>query len=333
MTHGSLFSGIGGFDLAARWCGWTNVFQCEIDPFCRRVLQYHFPMVKLYEDIKKTDFTKHRGAIDVISGGFPCQPFSTAGKRKGTEDNRFLWPEMLRIIREVQPAWVVAENVSGLLTQQRGLVFERVCADLEGEGYEVQPFIIPACAVGAPHRMDRVWIIAHSNWNDAGRCGLGQAGSPHGKTESQRPFAGDSPAFGAGAKRTASDANGKLQERRLCNGQGNGIESFHLSKIKQFKTSGSTEFSRLSRIKTAAHTTDSKRLQNDKGKPSGQLEQNIPDWRDFPTQSPVCRRDDGLSRRLAGITFPKWRSESIKAFGNAIVPQVAYEIFKTIDKL
>jgi DNA (cytosine-5)-methyltransferase 1 len=210
MTHGSLFSGIGGFDLAAQWCGWTNVFQCEIDPFCRRVLKYHWPNTELYENVKTTNFTKYRGKIDIISGGFPCQPFSTAGKRKGTEDDRHLWPEMLRVIREVQPAWVVAENVSGLLTQQRGLVFERVCADLEGEGYEVQPFIVPACAVNAPHRRDRVWIvanranagiesvqqerengisqpetIAHPNRDDAGRCGFGQAGSPHGKTESQ----------------------------------------------------------------------------------------------------------------------------------------------------
>jgi DNA (cytosine-5)-methyltransferase 1 len=118
MTHGSLCSGIGGCDLAAKWCGWTNVFQCENNGFCQIVLKYYFKNTILHEDIKETDFTGYRGTIDVISGGFPCQPFSTAGTRKGTSDDRFLWPEMFRVIREVRPAWVVAENVCGLLSQE-----------------------------------------------------------------------------------------------------------------------------------------------------------------------------------------------------------------------
>ena len=162
MTHGSLFSGIGGFDLAAEWAGFTNVFNCENEPFCKQILKYYFLKAIQYDDIKTTDFTAHRGTIDVVSGGFPCQPFSQAGKRKGTEDDRWLWDEMLRAIREISPRWVIAENVYGIITQKRGVVFEQVQADLENAGYEVQSFVIPACAVDAPHRRDRVWFIAHS---------------------------------------------------------------------------------------------------------------------------------------------------------------------------
>lgn len=161
LIHGSLFSGIGGFDLAAEWAGMVNAFNCEIDPFCRRVLKYHFPNAEQYEDIQKADFSKWTDRIDVLTGGFPCQPFSLAGKRKGTEDDRYLWPAMLDIIRIVRPRWIVAENVLGIVNWSKGLVFDTVCSDLETNGYEIQPFIIPACGVGAPHRRDRIWFIAH----------------------------------------------------------------------------------------------------------------------------------------------------------------------------
>lgn len=162
MTHASLFSGIGGFDLAAQWMGWENVFQVEIDDFCQKVLAKNFPNVTRYGDIKQFDGTKYRGAIDILSGGFPCQPFSTAGSRKGTQDDRYLWPEMLRVIAEIHPSYIVGENVGGLVNWSNGLVFDEVQTSLEAQVYEVQSFILPACAVQAPHRRDRVWIIAHS---------------------------------------------------------------------------------------------------------------------------------------------------------------------------
>lgn len=186
LTHASLFSGIGGFDLAAEWVGWNNAFHCEINPFGQRILKYHFPNSVSYEDITKTDFRKWRGQIDVLSGGFPCQPFSLAGSRKGADDDRYLWPEMLRAIREIRPYWVVGENVGGIITMvqpgetvelgcetslfgedykneelHQQYVVETICSDLEREGYSVQPMLIPACAVGAPHRRDRVWFIAN----------------------------------------------------------------------------------------------------------------------------------------------------------------------------
>lgn len=162
MRHGSLFSGIGGFDLAAEWMGWENVFHCEKDEFCLKVLKKYWPNVKTHDDITRTDFGVYRGRIDVLSGGFPCQPFSTAGKRKGTEDNRYLWPAMLNTIETIQPRWVVGENVPGIVNWSKGLVFEQVQIDLENKGYKVSSSILPACSINAPHRRDRVWFIAYS---------------------------------------------------------------------------------------------------------------------------------------------------------------------------
>lgn len=187
LVHGSLFSGFDAPSIAASWMGWKNAFHCEINPFCNEILKYWFPDSEHYEDITKTDFSQWKGRIDVLTGGFPCQPFSLAGQRKGADDNRYLWPHMLRAIREIRPAWVIGENVAGILTMvqpgketevgsqtslfgednrkrillRQEYVVETICKDLEREGYSVQPLLIPACAVGAPHRRDRVWVIAH----------------------------------------------------------------------------------------------------------------------------------------------------------------------------
>src|SRR5690606_34852326 len=141
------------------------VFHCEIEPFPRHVLQYYWPNSDSLSDINKTNFKKYNGTIDILTGGFPCQPYSASGKRKGTEDERHLWPEMLRAIREISPRWVVGENVRGLVNWNGGMVFDQVQADLEDAGYEVLPFILPACAVNAPHRRDRIWFVAYSGGN------------------------------------------------------------------------------------------------------------------------------------------------------------------------
>lgn len=186
MNHASLFSGIGGAEVAASMMGWQNLFHCEIQEFPRKVLDYWFPNSESYEDITKTDFTKWHGKVDVLTGGFPCQPFSLAGRRKGADDNRYLWPQMLRAIRQIHPTWFVGENVAGIKTmvescqvtqvgrsdylfeenhlyrEESRFTLDKICADLEAEGYSVQPFVIPACAIGAPHRRDRVWIVAHT---------------------------------------------------------------------------------------------------------------------------------------------------------------------------
>ena len=160
MTHGSLFSGIGGFDLAAEWMGWENKFHCEWNEFGQKVLHHYWPNVEQFTDIKKSNFTKYANRIDILTGGFPCQPYSSAGKRLGKEDDRHLWPEMLRAVKEIQPRWIVGENVYGLVNWSGGLVFHEVQADLEAEGYEVFPYLLPAVSVNAPHRRDRIWFVA-----------------------------------------------------------------------------------------------------------------------------------------------------------------------------
>lgn len=162
MTHGSLFTGIGGFDIAADWMGWDNVFHCEYNPYCNRILKQNFPNSKTYGDITTADFSIHRHSIDVLSGGFPCQPYSIIGEQKGDSDQRHLWPHYLRAIREIAPPWVVPENVSGLVSWDDGRIFEQICADLENEGYEVCPCIIPASGEGEGHQRERVWFIAYS---------------------------------------------------------------------------------------------------------------------------------------------------------------------------
>ena len=174
MKCASLFSGIGGFDLAAEWMGWETLMQCEINPFSQTVLRYYWPDAELFEDITKTDFTKYAGLIDLLTGGFPCQPYSVAGQRKGTEDERHLWPHMLRAVREIRPRWVVGENVRGLVSWNGGLVFDEVQSDLEAEGYKVLPFLLPACAVDAPHKRERIWFVAYNatNTTDAGVKGV-----------------------------------------------------------------------------------------------------------------------------------------------------------------
>ena len=161
MIHIDLFSGVGGFSYAVDqvWEGVEHVF-VENDSFCNAVLRKHWPNAYFHEDIETF---KYAGRADLLTGGFPCQSFSQAGKRLGTADARWLWPEMYRVIRETSPKYIVAENVRGLLNIEGGVVFETVCTDLEDKGYEVQPFVIPACGKGAAHRRDRVWIIAHDN--------------------------------------------------------------------------------------------------------------------------------------------------------------------------
>ena len=281
MRHGSLFSGIGGFDLASEWMGWENIFQVEWDAYCQKVLAKNFPKVTRYEDIKK--FKGIKGTVDIITGGFPCQPFSQAGKRKGTEDDRYLWPEMLRVIREVKPSFVVGENVAGLLSMENGKTFERILTDLEDEGYEVESFVIPACATEAWHRRDRIWILAYA-------C--------NGYNRSKKP------------RRKTSEVQ-QIQEK-------------HREKLQPRKSSRASSDGQQGPITN----TDSKGLQatNSQSKAWGQ------------ESSPECdisgrgqwQLEPSVGRVAHGV--PK-RMDRLKGLGNSVVPQVALEIFKCIDKI
>jgi DNA (cytosine-5)-methyltransferase 1 len=281
MKHASLFSGIGGFDLAAEWMGWKNVFHCELNPICQTILKYYWPHAQTYQNIKTTDFSIWRGRVDVLTGGFPCQPYSTAGLRMGKDDERHLWPFMLAAIRQIAPTFIVGENVGGLLSWDEGMVFDEVCADLENEGYEVETYLIPACAIGAPHQRDRIWFIAYSESNKNNRYGQIRLYSK---------------LAGASCQRIAPYPNRKHVEG--CRKEG-----------------------------------DNNQERNDQRRWKGnEFTTNVLNfWQNFPSEHPVCRGNDGLSERLDAITFSKWRAESLKAYGNAVVPQLVYEIFKAIE--
>jgi len=341
MRHLDLFSGIGGFALAAREV-WGEAHEivgfCDNDSFCQNVLAKNFPGVPIYGDIRELTADRlaadaigsrarlevqdacgqkrqssdassptlvrqrnrkndakgiaasHRARIDLLTGGFPCQPFSNAGKKRGDKDDRYLWPEMLRVIRETKPTWIIGENVAGIVR----MALDQVCADLEGEGYAVQPFIIPAAAVGAPHRRDRVWIVARRG-SDRER-----------KLQSQ----GGEQAFGGRpghANSNASDsARGRLrQEPANAGGRepGAGAEGDQRlgSALRSFQRS---EWGR--------------------------------DWREVALETCHDGVDDGVPKRMARlpdgseISEAALRRESLKAYGNAIVPQVAVEIMRAI---
>ena len=342
MTHGSLFSGIGGFDLAAEWMGWQNIFHCEWNDFGQKVLKYYWPDADSHSDITKTNFKQYANRISVLSGGFPCQPFSLAGKRKGTNDERYLWHEMLRAVQEIKPQFVVAENVFGITNIDGGMVFEQVCADLEAEGYEVQAFVIPAAAKDAPHRRDRVWFVAQNTNNDGWRSN--QRKKEPCKRKQRNAGTGNNEWIYTDHEENKNVANTCIG--RLRTGSDN-IKKRYLLENKRFAPKNKQEWQqmqfRVRQISSISTYTDGCRargLRNESKEKRTQIshklfrgKHTISDWNQFPTQPPVCSGNDGLPRKLDGITFSKWRKESIKAYGNAIVPQVAYEIFKAIETM
>lgn len=411
MNHASLFSGIGGAEVAASMMGWQNLFHCEIQEFPRKVLDYRFPNSESYEDITKTDFTKWHGKVDVLTGGFPCQPFSLAGRRKGADDNRYLWPQMLRAIRQIHPTWVVGENVNGIKTmvescqvtqmgrtdylfeenhlyrEESRFTLDKICADLEAEGYSVQPIVIPACAIGAPHRRDRVWIVAHRSDPRAetvqqeGQDGICSARpSPHTQCDGHSPQRHGNQR--ARAKKSKKRKN-RPQSRSRRHGSGKTLahslqhrsHEVHQDHQSQFPDGARTNSLGGQRSSSHSYSNGGKALQASKGlertgrkrdvQPKerstspewtdrlSRLQRHDPDtiserlegmhqswgeesqrqclwrdlarhceegnWRQFPTQSPVCRGNDGIPFDVDSLTisFPRWRQESIKAYGNA----------------
>jgi len=323
LTHVDLFSGIGGFALATGWAGFRTVAFCEIEPFCQEVLKARFGAIEdttgkrleggrdrnervaqeamrflpsrsierpiLIPDIRGFDGSRFQGAT-LLTGGVPCQPASVAGKRKGTADDRWLWPEAIRVLAEIEPTWAIFENPCGILSLKQGVVFEDLLAQMEGEGYEVRPVIIPACAVNAPHRRDRVWILAHNA--TGGRCLSGSSNKQRrqvqnievGKIKENEPewsgwigraFKGDSDAPDAGDTTTTRQ-------------RGNGRAILPITESKGLNY----------------HSWDIL-------------------WPEVALRTCVRGVDDGVPRRV----------DRLKALGNAIVPQVAYEIIKEISEI
>ncbi len=396
MTHASLFSGIGGPEVAAAMLGWRNVFHCDINPFGRAVLDYWFPDSESYGDIKKTDFSKWGGQVDVLTGGFPCQPFSYAGQRRGSDDDRYLWPQFKRVIEEIRPAWVIGENVAGITTMveqgeiapmasqatlfdegdgvrgyrcEQPFTIERVCSDLEGLGYEVQPLLIPACAVGAPHRRDRVFIVgcrivanAHGG-HDGGGTGEneGESGAERlqERHEVRQPGEsgqvrreGEGYAF-ADTERLRLQysmergGEGRMFEKKDGRGQDGISEQIQQSSADGERGDATDTDNQIDGIDINAERIGWIKRQHDDGfaygtqqtqcgkVKSGRADSPQDRWRNFPTISPVHRGDDGLPFSLDDLAISpnQWRTESLKAYGNAIVPQVMYEIFRAIEKI
>ena len=332
ITHYDLFAGIGGFSYAL-----DTVFHdqeikhifCEWEAFPTAVLKKHWPDSTYYGDIadlvadtererlersrcnskRHTGLSHRKGAnkdegLTILTGGFPCQPFSHAGRRKGTADNRYKWPEMFAVIRNVQPDWIIAENVRGLASWNDGMVLETVCTDLEGEGYEVQPFIVPAAGVGAPHRRDRVWIIARSQSERDRRCSSK-------KRRVEEWFMESSEQEGSEVR---SEGEGRTQ-----------FGGFWEDDWREVAFDTSTEI---------ILGTEDFVEEDDEGEPQHKVILSI------PTPARNDGVDDGLSRRLDGATLrgkvtnqisaAQHRKERLKACGNAIVPQVAMQFFAAI---
>ena len=410
MTIGSCFSGIGGELVAASMLGWDVKFFCEKNPFGNRVLSYWYPNAKNYEDITTADFTEWRGRVDVLTGGFPCQPFSYAGRRRGAEDDRYLWPSMYRAIDEIQPTWVVAENVAGILTMvEQGEVskvagtatlfdafddlrgryelretftLQRICTDLESHGYAVQPVLVPACAVGAPHRRDRVFIVArrlkdtdlsgrpirrscegceeHGDGRTAEHASSGRTEMPNDTPRAKENERGgtrcaDGCTCDADRHQYATDTINKgLQGRNDCDTQGHGQDSDgctrQLREVYGREGDSTTTIPENTMHSGLIHGQDEveggQRNEWDIG--AGGCERlrdiasrfedteaiaGIGRWANFPSVSPVHRGNDGLPFDVDRLTlsFGKWRTEALKAYGNAIVPQVMYEIFRAIE--
>lgn len=349
----TLCSGIGAPEIAATWMGWDRALTCEVDPFCQRVLKYHYPGAYHHGDIKTLtgkivdyELTKRfghdwRAGGTVLVAGFPCQPFSVAGKRLGAEDDRHLWPEVLRLVGEIRPRWFIGENVVGILSMvlpgrevkvgsfqdvagesheevevREQSVVERICQDLESVGYSVIPVVIPACAVGAPHRRDRVWFLASDSY--AHGTGL-QAPRP------EQPAAGTA---GICQKRAVAHADGDRQRQRenqqipISERQGTPHDS--LDGKRRASTEADGQRRDKFQLSLVASQTE---------KRPAKYDTEIPNWEHFPTTQPAIRqRDDGRALGLSGITFPKWRGESIRALGNSMVAPLLYEIFLSIEQ-
>jgi len=321
-THLDLFSGIGGFALAAKWNGYRTVGFCDNEPYAQAVLKKHWPEVPCHKDIREVRGELYAG-VTLLTGGFPCQPFSVAGKQRGKDDNRYLWPEMLRVIQEAKPTWIIGENVAGIVN----LALDQVCADLEGQGYEVEPIIVPACAVDAPHRRDRVWIVGHSKLD--GLTASKTSGGLLDQSEEQRGKVKEWESSGASC--ASSDVANSVS---VSEGSAHGSKEWGCVR-------GREEQDISQRNEVGSNTPDSSENVADTFSQRGCGGNSKREYAEDAGQSSRDSRDN--SRGVATwITEPNVgrvangvpnRSHRLKGLGNAIVPQVASEIIRCINKI
>jgi DNA (cytosine-5)-methyltransferase 1 len=297
INHVSLFSGIGGIDLAAQWAGMETVLMVEKDRYCQRVLNKNFPNVPIVKDVRDvTNGTFQRygiNRVDILSGGFPCQPYSVAGLRRGEQDDRAIWGEMLRVIKICKPTWVLGENVVGIV----GMALDDVCASLEVEGYETQPVVFPACAVGAWHIRQRVFIVAYAGKH---RCW-------DGKNEYN--------AITQCSTETDTSINGKTEFMAYANGerqqQPEGVQ----------QESGGWVGNTGANVQYTMCSGRKQRVSISKRGGQGQLTRRFGEgWHGWETEPQLGRVADGIPRRV----------DRLRALGNAVVPQQVYPVLKGI---
>ena len=321
-THLDLFSGIGGFALAARWNGYRTLGFCDNEPYAQAVLKKHWPNVPCHKDIREVRGELYAG-VTLLTGGFPCQPFSVAGKQRGKDDNRYLWPEMLRVIQEAKPAWIIGENVAGIVN----LALDQVCADLEGQGYEVEPIIVPACAVDAPHRRDRVWIVGHSKLD--GLTASKTSGGLLDKSEEQRGKVKEWESSGASCASSDVADTISLSERSAHGSKEWGcVRGRKDEDISQRNEMGSN--SSDSRENVADTVSQRGCGGNSKREYAEDAGQSSRDSRDNSRGVATWLAEPNVGRVANGIPN---RSHRLKGLGNAIVPQVASEIIRCINQV
>ena len=367
MNHISLFTGIGGIDLASEWAGFDTILQVENEPYCLQVLEKHWPNVERCTDIRSLNGRKYRGTIDLLSGGFPCQPYSGAGKRKAFDDDRDLWPEMFRIIQEVRPTWVLGENVANFTN----LGLDRTISNLESEGYEVQTFNIPAVAVSAWHQRARIFVVGYAEHygpssskesrstaktgNDD-KEGKDQAGQPSGtggredyesvadseSNKEERTLRATESIDATGDSRLESTGGGdRLEQGRTgqamadSDNSGNRTPEYEADRNRKKDDQGrqrqpQPKSSRSSEV--MADSESGKRHEHETNSGDGRLEaQKIPGNRSsLPGESAWWSSEPNVGRVAHGI--PK-RVDRLRALGNAVVPQQVYPILEAIAKI
>ena len=318
-----LFSGIGGFSLGLESTGYFETIGfVEKDEFCQKVLKKNFNNIPIESEVRNVKGDRYKA--DIITGGFPCQPFSVAGKRRGTEDDRYLWDETIRVIRECKPRWFIGENVEGIINIQEGMVLRQVCDDLEKEGFEVQCIVIPASGIGAWHQRKRVWIIAHSNSN---RDRIKITGSNGEEKEIQREHR---------EKDSTSWKFIRTNTNDVPNSNSRNVETRRKGQRGVCKESkGQRSSSNATSFRKTLSNTNSKESQGHGVSTNMETEQrqviterSIEEQQTWwEAQSKLCRTPDGISYEL-----DKDRKNRIKSLGNSIVPLIARELGLAIMK-